>query len=69
MAHKYAGDEELDRSNFKGGEDTDCFKILRTLDFYIERKDFVTTFLENFLQQANEGKDLVTKDYLKNIVV
>ena len=41
IAHKYAGNKELDRSTFHGGENTECFNTLRKLGFVIEKKNNV----------------------------
>lgn len=66
IAHKYAGGEELDRNTFEGGENTECFKILRDLGFHIERKDFVKNLIEKFIAQAEQASDLSTRDYPRN---
>lgn len=63
LAYNYGGGGELDRSTFEGGEGTECFNTLRELGFYIERKDFVTSLLKKFINQAKLEKDLKTKDY------
>ena len=63
LAHKYLSGEELDRSTFDGGENTRCFKDLRSLGFAIERKDFVPEILKKFIKQGKEGKDLTHKQY------
>ena len=63
VAHKYSSGEELDRSTFGGGEDTDCFKTLRDLGFCIERKDFVSILVNKFLKQADLAQNLAVGDY------
>ncbi len=65
LAHKYKDGTELDRSAFEGGENTQCFSDLRGLGFIIERKDFVSELLKKFIQQADEGASLTTRDYPK----
>lgn len=63
LAHKYKDGKELDRTTFEGGENTQCFKDLRSLGFFIERKDFVNDLLRRFIQQAQAERDLTTKGY------
>ena len=38
-ANEYANGKELDRKSFKGGEGTDCFKILKRNGFIIQNKE------------------------------
>lgn len=44
IAHKYAGGAGLDRTNFAGGERTECFKVLRKLGFEITQKESKLNF-------------------------
>jgi 5-methylcytosine-specific restriction protein B len=65
LACKQASGKEFDRSEFSGGESSPAFKLLRDLGFQIERKDFVESLVEMFLQQARAGQDLTTRSYPK----
>ncbi|MFB2120826.1 McrB family protein [Parapedobacter sp. 2B3] len=53
LANKFANGIELNRPAFRGGEGTECFKLLRTHGFVIEPKQFFF-FLDKFLKQAND---------------
>lgn len=64
LAVKQLTGEELPRSTFSGGEESRAFKILRDLDFAIERKDFVSELVNKFLEQVKEGGQ-TTRDYPK----
>ena len=63
LANKYAFGEELDRSTFSGGADTQAFKVLQKLGFHIERKDFVEELLRRFIAQADAATDLAVQGY------
>jgi hypothetical protein len=65
LASKNASGQEFDRSLFSGGEASPAFALLRKLNFYIERKDFVEALISKFLKQAEAGDDLSTKSYPK----
>ena len=41
-ANVFANGEELDRANFAGGKNTDCFKLLEKEGFSIEQKDDIS---------------------------
>jgi 5-methylcytosine-specific restriction protein B len=56
---------ELSRSTFTGGQDSEAFKILRSLGFAIEPKDKISLLLSKFIEQANEGTSLVVREYSK----
>src|SRR5690606_28825504 len=53
LANKFANGIELNRPAFRGGEGTECFKLLRTQGFVIEPKQFFF-FLDKFLKHAND---------------
>ena len=53
LANKFANGVELSRPNFRGGEGTECFKLLRQHGFVIEPRQFFY-FLKKFLKQATE---------------
>jgi 5-methylcytosine-specific restriction protein B len=65
LASKYASGQEFDRSLFSGGEASPAFALLRKLNFFIERKDFVEVLIGKFLKQAEAADDLSTKSYAK----
>ena len=65
LASKHASGVEFDRSLFSGGEASPAFALLRKLNFYIERKDFVESLIKRFLKQAEAADDLSTKTYPK----
>ena len=58
LASKYANGKELDRSTFDGGEGTPAFALLRKEGFFVERKDFVTKLISQFITQADAEQDL-----------
>jgi len=60
LAGKHATGEELDRSAFTGGETSTAFGVLRKLDFFIERKDFIPSLISRFVAQADSETDLST---------
>jgi len=62
-AVKHASGHEYNRSSFSGGEESQCFKLLRELGFWIENKKAIQDLLKKFLEQADGGTDLTTKDY------
>jgi 5-methylcytosine-specific restriction enzyme B len=62
-ANLFANGEELDRNSFKGGLDTDCFKLLEKNGFMIDKK--VKSFFDSifiFVKQA-QTNDLKTKHF------
>lgn len=63
LANKYTFGEELDRSAFSGGADTQAFKVLQKLGFHIERKNFVEELLQRFIAQADAATDLAVQGY------
>lgn len=63
IANRYANGTELDRDQFKGGEGTWCFEVLRAAGFSVERKDFIESLVRRFVQQANAGESLAVADY------
>ena len=65
MAVKLATGEDFPRSFFSGGIESQAFKLLQQLGFDIERKDFVSELVKDFLKQADEGVSLVVSDYPK----
>ena len=65
-ANIFANGEELDRSSFRGGKDTECFKLLEEKGFEIQPKVEKENFYElliRFLKQA-QTDELKTKSYL-----
>src|SRR5690606_40470663 len=66
LANKFANGVELNRPDFRGGEGTECFKLLRQNGFVIEPRQFFY-FLEKFLRQANAPLvNLKVEDYPKS---
>ncbi|WP_414450665.1 DUF3578 domain-containing protein [Burkholderia sp. 22PA0099] len=67
LAVKHATGEPLDRASFSGGEASSAFRLLRRLGFDIIAKDEVvddiSTLIDRFLAQAQEGKELGTQGY------
>ena len=57
------GRDALPRDQFKGGDSSRAFKVLRQLGFAIERKDFVARLLGRFMAQADKAEDLSVADY------
>src|SRR4051812_13288801 len=60
-ANVFANNKQLDRTKFRGGKETDCFKILEREGFIIERKSFYPTliaFLERAKTDNQKHKDL-----------
>ena len=64
LASKYANGQELDRSYFSGGIDSQAFKILRDLGFEIAAKELITPLVTRFLEQAKAATDLTVQSYL-----
>lgn len=64
LATGHATGEPLDRSSFKGGEESRAFDVLRKLGLFIEPKDAIETLLKKFLEQASRG-GLGVGDYQK----
>ncbi|WP_017733697.1 MrcB family domain-containing protein [Nafulsella turpanensis] len=65
-ANIFANGEELDRNSFRGGKDTECFKLLEENGFEIKSKVEKENFYElliRFLHQA-QTDELKTKSYL-----
>jgi len=65
LAAKAATGELFPRDAFGGGESSEAFKFLRALGFHIERKDFLSELIRQFIEQANEASDLTTRQYPK----
>lgn len=66
LANKFANGVELSRPDFRGGEGTECFKLLRNHGFVIEPKQFFY-FLKKFLKQAQEPSvNLKVDEYPKS---
>ncbi|MDB4308160.1 AAA family ATPase [Gammaproteobacteria bacterium] len=65
LATKLATGQEFERSFFSGGKDSQAFKLLEKLGFYIERKDFLSELVSKFLAQADDKSSLVVSDYPK----
>lgn len=68
-ANRFANGEDLIRNNFDGGDNTQCFKLLRKNGFVIVKKAPSSFYddLSNFLQQAqttNQKKSDYTKHFL-----
>ncbi len=70
LAVKYATGESLDRSLFKGGEDSHGFSLLRKLGFEISVKEEVSigkeklaVLVQQFLDQARAATDLSVRAY------
>ena len=64
-ANIFANGTELDRSHFRGGLNTECFKLLKEKGFNIETKEMTSDFyeeLEKFLKQAKTD-NLKTKHF------
>lgn len=66
LASKYASGHEFDRTHFTGGEASPAFGLLRKLGFHIERKDFLETLLNSFVEQADAAESLVVSNYPKS---
>jgi len=66
LAVKYATGELFPRTFFSGGEDSQAFRLLRDRGFSIERKDFIRELIKNFVEQADEGTNLVVSAYPKS---
>jgi 5-methylcytosine-specific restriction protein B len=65
-ANIFANGKELDRNSFRGGKDTECFKLLEENGFEIKPKVAKENFCElliKFLNQA-QTQDLTIKSYL-----
>ena len=65
-ANIFANGKELDRNSFRGGKDTECFKLLEENGFEIKPKVEKENFYElliRFLNQA-QTQELTTKSYL-----
>lgn len=65
-ANIFANGKELDRNSFRGGKDTECFKLLEENGFEIKPKVEKENFYElltRFLKQA-QTDELKTKTYL-----
>ena len=58
--------EELDPSEFSGGESSQALQILRKLSFRIERKDFLPELISSFIAQADQGTSLAVDEYPKS---
>ncbi|MHC4143592.1 MAG: AAA family ATPase [Planctomycetota bacterium] len=65
LAVAQATGEELDRSTFSGGEESQAFKLLRKLGFHIERKDFLSELAGKFIAQADAQENLRVSEYPK----
>lgn len=63
LAAKHASGKEFDRTLFSGGVDSPAFKLLRSLGFQIERKDFLREMMRKFLAQASEARSQATRGY------
>lgn len=63
LAAKHAAGQALDRSEFKGGEDTAAFRLLRSLGFEIVPKLLLSDLLRRFLTQAAEMESLAVSGY------
>lgn len=67
-ANLFANGRELDRSHFRGGLDTECFKLLEKNGFVIDLKGVNMEYhqeLKQFLRQAKE-ENLKTKHFKNN---
>ena len=65
-ANNFANGEALDRNSFRGGKDTECFKLLEENGFEIQPKVEKVNFYElliRFLNQA-QTNELKTKTYI-----
>lgn len=65
-ANSFANGKQLDRNSFRGGKDTECFKLLEENGFEIKPKVEKENFYElltRFLKQA-QTDELKTKTYL-----
>jgi 5-methylcytosine-specific restriction protein B len=63
LAVKQATGEELDRTTFSSGEESQAFRLLRKLGFHIERKDYLKDLISRFLSQANAQASLQVSDF------
>ncbi|NNE35032.1 MAG: DUF3578 domain-containing protein, partial [Rhodothermales bacterium] len=65
LACRYATGEEFPRQFFDGGRESKAFKLLEGLGFHIELKTFISELITKFVEQADEGVNLVRSEYPK----
>lgn len=64
LANKYANGNELDRSTFTGGDNTEAFNYIKNLGFKIDVKSKIPDLIKDFLEQSKTDS-LATSQYLK----
>lgn len=64
IAARHATGQELDRTLFKGGIESQAFKVLEQLGFEISSKDLISPLISKFVEQARSATSLIVKGYL-----
>jgi 5-methylcytosine-specific restriction enzyme B len=64
IAARFSTGQELDRSFFSGGIESQAFKVLQKLGFEIATKDLIGPLVTKFIDQARAGDDLKVQGYL-----
>jgi 5-methylcytosine-specific restriction enzyme B len=62
LAVGHATGQRLSRTDFTGGEESTCFKVLRRLGFYIEPKNLTQELVSKFLEQSKTD-ELAVRGY------
>lgn len=65
LACKHANGKEFPRQFFKGGYESQAFKLLKSLGFHIELKTFLRELISKFIEQADQETNLVVSEYPK----
>ena len=65
LAVRHAAGEELDRSTFAGGEESQAFRLLRSKGYEIEPKEAIPSLLAKFRAQAEAATELGVQGYLR----
>lgn len=65
LACKYASGEEFPRQFFDGGRESKAFRLLESLGFHIEIKNFISELIAKFVAQADDALNLAVSEYPK----